>query len=152
MQTLDDGADREQLLVADVEQEFGGVVHDGMMNVSLYLPIWISSPSASVDAVAAPPIDVGAVEAAFVDDDPLVAGALDERVVARHGDVVEEDGSVRVAADRDAFAVQRVGLAGAAAAAAHDQAGFVAGERRRARWARPLRRRGDSSCVVADSG
>src|SRR5450759_4692591 len=46
-QALDDGADREQLLAADVEEELGGVVHDGMMNVSLYLPIWISSPSAS---------------------------------------------------------------------------------------------------------
>ena len=45
---LDDRADRHQLLVADVEQEFGGFsLTYGSMNVSLYLPIWISSPSAS---------------------------------------------------------------------------------------------------------
>ena len=45
-QAVDQRADGEQLLVADVEQEFGGIAH-GTMNVSLYLPICNSSPSAS---------------------------------------------------------------------------------------------------------
>ena len=97
------------------------------MKVSLYLPIWISSPSASDGAVAAATVDVRAVEAALVDDDPGVALAHDHRVVARHGDVVQEDGGVRVTADGDAVAAQRVRLAGAPAAAADDQAGVVAG-------------------------
>ena len=46
VQALDHGADGEQPLAADVEQELGGVAQ-GTRKVSLYLPIWISSPSPS---------------------------------------------------------------------------------------------------------
>ena len=46
-QPLDHRADGEQLLVADVEEQFRVLVH-GTMKVSLYLPTCSSSPSTSV--------------------------------------------------------------------------------------------------------
>ncbi len=47
LQAVDDRPDRHELLVADVEQDFGPFVH-GVMNVSLYLPTCSSSLSSSV--------------------------------------------------------------------------------------------------------
>ena len=83
--------------------------------------------------VAATAVDERAVEAAFVDDDPDVPFAHDHGVVARDGDVVEEDRGVRVPADRDALSAENVGLPRPAAAAADDQAALVRtrSERRR---------------------
>ena len=89
-QPLDDRADGEELLVADVEQEFGALGRS---------PPGRSAPRRSEEgqlvladldlvavgehgAVAAPAIDVGAVEAALVDDHPRVALAHDDGVVA----------------------------------------------------------------------
>src|SRR5512133_3567804 len=66
------------------------------------------------------PVDVGAVQRAEVVE-VVVAAALDEqRVVARDGDVVEEDVGVRAPADRHAVVVEREGLADAPAACPDD--------------------------------
>src|SRR4051794_14442241 len=58
----------------------------------------------------APPVDVGAVERAEIVEVEVAAAAHDEGVVARDGDVVEEDVGVRPAADRHAVALEREAL------------------------------------------
>src|SRR3954447_10682402 len=69
----------------------------------------------------APPVDVGAVQRAEVVEVEVAATAHEQRVVARDGDVVEEDVGVRPAPDRHAVAVEREALPHAAAARADDQ-------------------------------
>src|SRR6266545_4519562 len=73
---------------------------------------------AGVDAAA---VEKRAVEAAEVFDQQVAVLALDHRVPARDGHVVEEDVAVRRAADRRPVARERERLPRAAAAAPHDE-------------------------------
>src|SRR3954454_22101938 len=75
----------------------------------------------------APAVDVGAVERPEVVEVEVAAAAHEQGVVARDGDVVEEDVGVRPAPDRHAVAGQREALPHAAAAGADDQDGAVRG-------------------------
>src|SRR3954447_4477263 len=78
-----------------------------------------------LDAVA---VDVGAVERAEVVEVVVAAAAHEEGVVARDGDVVEEDVRVGPPADRHAVGVQREALADAPAARADDERGALVGD------------------------
>src|SRR3954453_22470320 len=78
-----------------------------------------------LDAMA---VDVGAVERAEVVEGVVAAAAHEEGVVARDGDVVEEDVRVGAAADRHAVGVQREALADAPAARADDERGALVGD------------------------
>ena len=78
-----------------------------------------------LDALA---VDVGAVERAAVVQVPVAAAAHEQRVVARDGDVVEEDRRVGAPSDRHALAVDREALAGATAAGADDERRGVRGD------------------------
>src|SRR3954454_5247621 len=78
-----------------------------------------------LDAMA---VDVGAVERAEVVEVVVAAAAHEQGVVARDGDVVEEDVGVRAPADRHAVGVQREALADAAAAGADDERGALVGD------------------------
>src|SRR5687768_6203543 len=71
-----------------------------------------------VDAAA---VHVGPVERAGVVEVPLAGAAHELRVVARDGDVVQEDLGVGRAPDHQPLAPQRVRLADPAAARADDQ-------------------------------
>src|SRR3954451_8608640 len=75
----------------------------------------------------APAVDVRAVERPEVVEIEIAAAADQQRVVARDGDVVEEDVGVRPPADRHAVAVEREALPDPAAAGADDQHGAVRG-------------------------
>src|SRR4051812_5694030 len=78
-----------------------------------------------LDAVA---VDVRAVQRAEVVEVVVAAAAHEQGVVARHGDVVEEDVGVRPAADRHAVGVQREALADAPAARPDDERGALVGD------------------------
>src|SRR4051794_38922857 len=78
-----------------------------------------------LDAMA---VNVGAVERAEVVEVEVAAAAHEQGVVARDGDVVEEDVGVRPPADRHAVAVQREALADAPAAGADDERGALVGD------------------------
>src|SRR4051794_1047531 len=67
------------------------------------------------------PVDVGAVERAGVVEVPAVLAVDEDRVVAGHRDVVEEDAGLRGAADGHPVAAQREGLADPPAARADDE-------------------------------
>src|SRR3954462_7599736 len=77
-----------------------------------------------LDAAA---VDVGAVERPEVVEVEVAAAAHEQRVVARDGDVVEEDVGVGPAPDRHAVAREREALPHAPAAGADDQDGAVRG-------------------------
>src|ERR671918_894520 len=69
----------------------------------------------------APPVDVRAVQRPEVVDVEAVLAPHDQRVIAGHGDVVEEHLGVRTAPDADPVALDREALARAAAAGANDE-------------------------------
>src|SRR3954453_5547859 len=73
-------------------------------------------------------VDVGAVEAAEVLDEELVAAPDQDGVPPGDGDVVEEDLVVGRAADRGALALGQEVLARASAARAHDYRGTLGRE------------------------
>src|SRR5215213_8931511 len=68
-------------------------------------------------------VHVCAVERTAVVEVPVVAAAHEQGVVARDGHVVEEHVAVGPTADRQALAVHRKALAGAAPAGADDECG-----------------------------
>src|SRR5207247_311721 len=81
-----------------------------------------------------PAVEEGAIEAPLVLDHELVVAPQDHGVLARDGDVVEEDVALGRAADRRALAGEAEALPRAAAAGADDERGPVGGdllERRR---------------------
>ena len=96
-----DRADREQSL-----RGLGAVEPSRVRKVSRYLPIWSSSPSSSSADLDALAVDEGAVQAALVLDEPAAVALHEHRVLARDGDVVEEDPAVGRAADRRALALR----------------------------------------------
>src|SRR5581483_10208595 len=67
------------------------------------------------------PVQERAVQAAEILDREAARAAGDDRVPARHGDVVEKDVAVRRSPDRRLRALERELLARAAAAGAHDE-------------------------------
>src|SRR5436305_2787689 len=70
-----------------------------------------------------PPVHIGPVEGAEVVDVKAVAAPHDQRVVARDGDVVEEDRGVRSSTDAHAVVLDREALARSAAAGADHEGG-----------------------------
>src|SRR3954447_5768577 len=78
-----------------------------------------------LDAMA---VDVGAVERPEVVEEEVAAAAHEQRVVARDGDVVEEDVRVRTPADRHAVGVEREALAHAPAAGPDDERRALVGD------------------------
>src|SRR4051812_8242444 len=78
-----------------------------------------------LDAMA---VDVRAVERPEVVEVEVAAAAHEQGVVARDGDVVEEDVGVRAPADRHAVGVQGEALADAPAAGADDERGALVGD------------------------
>src|SRR4051794_26746114 len=78
-----------------------------------------------LDAMA---VDVGAVERAEVVEVVVAAAAHEQGVVARDGDVVEEDVGVRPPADGHAVGVQREALADAPTPRADDERGALVGD------------------------
>ena len=78
--------------------DFGA--HRSSRYVSLYLPTWSSSPFCEAVRLDPAAVHVGAVQRAQVVDVEAVAAPHEQRVVARHGHVVEEHLGVRAAADR----------------------------------------------------
>src|SRR5918912_3882580 len=70
-------------------------------------------------------VDVGAVERAEVVEVVVAAAADEQGVVARDGDVVEEDVGVGAPADRHAVGVEREALADSPAAGTDDERGAV---------------------------
>src|SRR4051794_13894233 len=70
-------------------------------------------------------VDVGAVERAEVVEVVVAAAPDQQRVVARDGDVVEEDVRVRAAPDRHAVGVQREALPHPSAAGPDDERGAL---------------------------
>ena len=95
---------------------------------------WSSAPSATAGSVTSGSltvgepvrvdplaVDVGAVERARVVEEPVAAAAHERGVLARDGDVVEEDAGLGRAPDRHLLARERERLADAAAAGADDE-------------------------------
>src|SRR3954447_20741370 len=78
-----------------------------------------------LDAMA---VDVGAVQRAEVVEEEVAAAAHEQGVVARHGDVVEEDVRVRAPADRHAVGVEGEALAHAPAAGPDDERRALVGD------------------------
>src|SRR5947209_10487100 len=71
------------------------------------------------------PVDVGAVEAALVVEPPPVAVTREHGVLARDGDVVEEDPALGRASDHRRALAERKRLAGAPSAGADDEDGAL---------------------------
>ena len=91
------------------------------MKVIRYLPIWTSSPLSSCHALDAVAVDERAVQRALVLDGELPVRLDQDRVVPRHGDVVEEDLAVGRAPDPRARPDGPERLPRPAAAGAHHE-------------------------------
>src|SRR5215211_7539535 len=85
---------------------------------------------AVLEAVRLDPVavDVGAVEGAEVVEEEVAASAHEQGVVARDGDVVEEDVRIGPAPDRHAVGVEWKALADAPAARADDERRALVGD------------------------